>query len=186
MCKANFYDRVLVEQVIVKLLRLGAVVCVLCGGPLTFHSCYPRHIRDEEGYRHDGWIAQGCCDTCKKYPSLIPDFIMPYKHYGAAVVEAAIAKFEENGGLRFNECPADESTVRRWVAQVNERGARAAGWLLSLLFDVYDLHVSALELQNRSLLKQLARLAREIQIPETSGVIGRVNVILTRYNSGFL
>jgi hypothetical protein len=111
---------------------------------------------------------------------------MPHKHYEAAVIESAISKSEEKGGIDFNGCPADESTVRRWIAQFNECGTRAAGWLLSMLFDVYGLHVSTLELKDRSLLKQLARLVRDAPVPEAGGVIGRVNIILTRHNSGFL
>jgi hypothetical protein len=186
MCKANFYDRVLVVQTVERMLRLGKALCARCGGPLAVHGCYPRHILDEYGARHDGWIAQGCCEACKKYPSLIPDFIIPYKHYEAAVIESAISKVEAEGRIRLGDCPAAGSTVWRWVNQFEERGALAVGCLLAILYTVYGLHISALELQDRSLLKQLARLTREIPIPEAGGVIGRVNVILTRYNSGYL
>jgi len=186
MCKANFYDRYLVVQTVERMLRLSKALCAQCGGPMTVHDCYPRHILDEHGTRHDGWVAQGCCITCKKYPSLIPDFIMPYKHYEAAVIEAAILKVEEEGRLRLIDCPAAGSTVWRWVNQFEERGALAVGCLLAILYTVYGLHISALELVDQGLLKQLARLAREFPVPDACGVIGRVNIILTRHNSGFL
>jgi hypothetical protein len=164
----------------------GTVVCPLCNGVLKIHGSYWRHIHDANNEIHEGWVAQGHCEACKIYPSLIPDFIMPYKHYEAAVIEAAISKVEEEGGLRLNESPADDSTIRRWVKEFKERGALAAGRLLSILYAVYERHISALEIQNLSLMKQLARLMREMPAPETGGVIGRVNIILTRYNSGFL
>ena len=186
MSKENFYYRALVACTVGRLLRRGGVVCSLCGGSLCFHGCYPRHVKDGAGERHNGWVAQGYCGTCKKYPALIPDFVMPHKHYGVAVIEAAISEVEEDGGLRLSGCPADESTIRRWANQFKERGAQAVGWLLSILCSVYERHISTLELQNRSLLKQLARLACEIQVPKTSGAIGRVNIILTRHNLGFL
>ncbi|MCL1855804.1 MAG: DUF6431 domain-containing protein [Clostridia bacterium] len=169
-----------------ELVRRCVVICPLCGGPLTVHCCYRRHIRDGNGSRHDGWIAQGKCETCKKYPSLIPEFIMPYKHFEAAVIEAAIWEVEEKGDLGLSSCPADESTIRRWIHQFGERGAQAVGWLLSILYAVYDERIGALELQNKGLLKQLARLAREIPAPETDGTISRVNIILTSHNAGFL
>ena len=186
MCKENFYDRYLVVQTVERMLRLGKALCARCGGPMTVHDCYPRHILDEYGARHDGWIVQGCCGACKKYPSLIPDFIMPYKHYETAVIEAAILKVEEEGGLRLIDCPAAGSTVWRWVNQFEERGALAVGCLLAILYTVYGLHISALELVDQGLLKQLARLTRKFPNPGTGCVIGEVNIILTRHNSGFL
>ena len=106
ICKANFCDKDSVTQTVTGILRRGGILCALCGGVITVHGCYRRHIRDEDGERHDGWVVQGKCDACKKYPSLIPEFIMPYKHYEVAVIESAIKKVEEEGGLRLIDCPA--------------------------------------------------------------------------------
>ena len=167
-------------------MQCGDVLCPLCCGALSVHNCYQRHIVDEQGNWHNGWIAQGKCKPCKHHPSLIPDFILPYKHYEAAVIEAAVSEMEENGNFETNSCPADDSTIRRWFNQFKERGARAVGWLLSILFDLYGKYINALELQNKGFLKQLSRLLREFQTPETGGIFGRVNIILTKYNAGFL
>jgi hypothetical protein len=186
MCKANFYDRAEVMQTAEEKLRGGDVLCPRCHGPFKFHGTHSRHILDEDGERHDGWVAQCCCATCKKYPSLIPEFIMPYKHYEAAVIESAISRVEEEGGIRLIDCPAAGSTVWRWVSQFRERGALAVGWLLAILYTLYGEHQSALELVDQGLLKQLARLARKFPFPGSGSIIGRVNVILTRLGSGFL
>ena len=94
--------------------------------------------------------------------------------------------FEAEGKEVLSDCPADDATMRRWVNQFKERGAQAVGWLLSVLFTLYDRHISAVELHNKSLLKQLALLLREFRIPENGGIIGRANIILTMYNYGFL
>ena len=160
------------------------IFCALCKGRLTVNDCYQRHFIDEGGNRHDGWIAQGCCGACRKYPSLIPSFLMPYKHYKADVIEKVIFEAEEKEVL--SDCPADDATMRRWVNQFQERGARAVGWLLSALFTLCGRHISAVELHNKSLLKQLALLLREFRISESGGIIGRTNIILTMYNYGFL
>ena len=66
---------------------------------------------------------------------------MPNKHYEAAVIEAAIAKVEEEGSLRLIDCPAAGSTVWRWVSQFRERGAIAVGWLLAILCTVHSEHL---------------------------------------------
>jgi hypothetical protein len=109
---------------------------------------------------------------------------MPHKHYKAEVIEKVIFEVEENEVL--SDCPADGSTMRRWVNQFMERGTQAVGWLLSALFVLYNRHISAVELHNKSLLKQLVMLLREYRIPENGSIIGRANIILTMYNYGVL
>jgi hypothetical protein len=186
ICKENFYDRHEVTCGAEKLLRGGGVLCPLCGGRLAFHGTYRRRVIDDNGKRHDGWVAQAHCGACKTYPALIPDFIMPYMHYQAGVIEAVIEENEESGGIKVSGCAADNSTIWRWINRFKERGGRAVGSLLSILYAVYERHISALEIRNRGLLKQLTRLLREIPHAQTGGVIGRTNIILTRHGRGFL
>jgi len=76
--------------------------------------------------------------------------------------------------------------MRRWVRQFGERCPQAIGWLLSILLSLYNRRISLIKLQNMSLLKLLARLLYEFNLPKTSGIIGRVNIILTTQNCGFL
>jgi hypothetical protein len=111
---------------------------------------------------------------------------MPHKHYETKVIETAIAAAEEEGSQRLNASPADDSTVGRWVKQYKERGTQAVGWLRSILFAVYGTHVSTLDMQNKSLLKQLTSLVQKFHALGSGGVIGRVNCILTKYYSGFI
>jgi hypothetical protein len=184
--KENFYDRAGVIKTAHKLVRFGYILCPGCYWQLVVHGSYKRHLKDALGERHNGWVAQGHCVNCNTYPSLIPDFIMPFKHYMGGVIEAVIEGLEGDG-IDFSGCPADEATVQRWANQFNERGAQAAGWLISILFNVYGCFAGILEQQNKGQLKRLASLVQKIPAPtETSGVIGRANIVLTRHNVGFL
>ena len=174
-------------RTVTKLVRCGKVLCVLCMGLLNIHYCYSRHFVDENGERHDGWVAQGHCAACNKYPSLIPSFLLPYKHYKAVIIESVITEYENGNNVEYLAgYTADASTMRRWVKQFKERGARSVGWLLSVLLLLYNRRISLLKLQNMTLLKQLALLIYEFQLPKTGGIIGRVNIILTTQNCGFL
>ena len=165
----------------------GKVVCAICLGVLTINGCYRRHCRDENGTRIYGWVAQCHCEACKKYPALIPAFIMPHKHYKTEVIERVVAEYENGGTVeQIGGCSADVSTMRRWVSQFKERGARGAGWLISILLTVYEVHISSLKTKNCTLLKQLARLLTEYPALEGGGIIGRANIILTTQNCGFL
>jgi len=165
------------------LVRRREIVCPHCGGALTINGCYRRHYRDECGKRHYGWVAQGHCSVCRKYPSLLPHFLMSHKHYEAVVIERVIKNNDENCP---SNCAASDSTMRRWVNQFNERGAQAVGWLISILYAIYERRVSVIELHSKSLLKQLSRIIKEYQAPKNGEVIGMANIILTMYNCGFL
>jgi len=169
------------------LARRGAVLCARCAGQLRVHGCYWRHIKDEDGSRHYGWVVQGHCIPCNKFPALIPEFIMPHKHYMAEVIEGVIAESERGNVIEhLGGYAADVSTMRRWVRQFRERGAQAVGWLLSTLLTVYDQHIGSLKLRDMTLLKQLARLLCEYPASGNGAVIGKVNIVLTTHNCGFL
>ena len=187
ICKANFYDRAEVMLAAGELMRDGTVSCAICHGFLHLHGSYPRHCRDEEGKRHDGWIAQGCCAACDKYPALIPSFIKPYKHYRADIIEWVIGDAEEGNNVEdIAGCGADASTMRRWVREFNARGEQAARRLASLQTTARGAHASPPKLRGMPLLRQLARLLRAYPESESGGVIGRANIILTTNNCGFL
>ena len=186
-CKENFYDKIEVLRTVTKLVQCGKVLCALCMGLLNIHDCYTRHFVDENGERHDGWVAQGHCIVCDTYPSLIPSFLLPYKHYKAKIIEAVIAEYENGNNVEYlNGYSADVSTMRRWVRQFKERGARSVVWLLSILLSLYNRRINLLRLQKMTLLKQLARLLCEFRFPKTGDIIGSINIILTTQNCGFL
>jgi len=186
ICKNNFYDRSLVMQEAYKIFKNGNILCPICQGRLRLHSSYERHVTDGAGKRHDGWIAQGYCVECDRYHALIPSFIEPYKQYSAEVVEGVIMEYETCGDIKTSSCPASDSTIYRWVKQFKEHGARAVGWLLSILYTVYGQYISVIKVQQEGLLKQLARLTQRLLTCSTRGIIGRANIILTKYNQGFI
>jgi len=182
----NFYERKQVIQRADKTFRSGEVPCPICLGPLKLHGSYERHFTDEGGERYDGWIAQGYCGACKKYHSIIPSFIEPYKQYSATVIERVILEHETRGDIKTSDCPANDSTIYRWIRQFKERGAQAVGWLLSILYTVYGQHISVIKVQQEGLLKQLDQLTQRLLTCNTVGIISRTNIILTKYNHGFV
>ena len=186
-CNFDFCNKFYVRAKAEELTSRGVVSCTICMGLFTVHRVYQRCLKDRDSSKEQGWIAQLCCNVCNKYPALIPDFIMPYKHYKAEVIESVISEYENGNNVEYLiGYTADVSTMRRWVRQFKERGAQAVGWLLSTLLSLYNHRISMLKLQNMTLLKQLALLLCEFQLPKTSGIIGRVNIILTTQNCGFL
>ena len=109
--KENFHERNQVMQGADESFRNGDVACPICLGPLRLHGAYERHVKNDEGERYDGWIAQGYCVKCNRYHSLIPSFIEPYKQYSAAVVEGVISEYERTGDIKRSDCPASDSVI---------------------------------------------------------------------------
>jgi transposase-like protein len=184
--KETFYERLKVLQGAVVKLDSGGVMCPVCAGSLKLHGSYRRHLIDKVNVGHHGWIAQSYCAVCDKYHSLIPSFVLPYRQYEAEVIEEAVSSYEETGALALSESPVNNSTIYRWFRQFRDRGALALGWLLSILYDIYDAYVSVVELSAKGLLKQLDQLSRKILSGVGESILGRVNIILSRWNRGFL
>jgi hypothetical protein len=184
--KETFYERLLVLQRAIKMIDSGEALCPICGGLLKLHGSYPRCIIDKGENAHHGWIAQGYCAASNKYHSLIPSFVLPYRHYEAEVIEETLTDYEESGDISLLESPVNNSTLYRWLRQFKERGTLAVGWLLSILYDIYDIQISLVKQVAESLMSQLNYLSLRLLGSVGASILGRVNIILSRYNRGFV
>lgn len=113
--------RVESERIIKELLKAGALRCEICIQPMKQHSSYERGIK-ETGEKLT--IAIIRCTPCNKGHALIPDFLLPHKHYSGNEIESVII---ESATLPVEEIEteASESTVRRWVMRIGESIKRA-------------------------------------------------------------
>jgi hypothetical protein len=56
-------------------------------------------------------VPAGICPQCGHTHTELPNFIQPYKHYEASVIQDVV------DGKSRDTCEADESTMRRWLAE---------------------------------------------------------------------
>ena len=56
-------------------------------------------------------VPAGICPQCGHTHTELPNFIQPYKHYEASVIQDVV------DGKSRDTCEADESTIRRWLAE---------------------------------------------------------------------
>jgi hypothetical protein len=116
--------------------RLPGLFCDGCGGSdLRRHARYLR-----KGLAGDGDarcplpILRVRCRTCRRAPSVVPDFAARRLRAGDAVVEDAVARYvgDERATYRSTAAPhgLGHSTVHRWVTRL---AAVAVGTLLALL-----------------------------------------------------
>jgi hypothetical protein len=107
----------------------GRFRCALCLDPMAIHSHYERGIKET-----GEWITITIvwCERCGEYHALLPDFLLPHKHYSGNEVEYVIIECATEPVDRIDTA-ASESTVRRWIKQAGERIVQAVG-ILKILF----------------------------------------------------
>ena len=107
----------------------GDILCELCLRPMAVHSSYVRGIK-ETGARIT--IKVVWCRKCREWHALLPDFLLPRKHYSGNEIESAVID-SATETMKLIDKTASESTVRRWAVEISESIKRAVG-ILKYLF----------------------------------------------------
>ena len=141
------------EQAIQELLEAGSLRCDLCLEPMKRHSSYGRGIK-ETGEQVKIIIVR--CKPCNKGHALLPDFLLPRKHYSGNEIESVII---ESASLSAEEIETEASlsTVRRWIAQVGAGIGRASG-IIKYLFKRAGKAISELYIEPGSPYSELEQL----------------------------
>ena len=113
------------KEIIQGLISGSAILCEKCLEPMARHSSYERGIK-ETGQKIA--ITMVWCSKCKIYHGLLPDFILPCKHYSGNEIEGVII---DRGSAPVSEIDtkASESTVRRWIMEIGDRVRQAVSRL---------------------------------------------------------
>ena len=113
------------KNTIKQLLSNGAIVCELCLEPMAYHSSYIRGIKETS---QKITILVVWCNKCKKWHALLPDFLLPRKHYSGNEIESVIID-SATVPVDHIETEASEVTVRRWIKQIGEKIRQAVSIL---------------------------------------------------------
>ena len=106
--------------------------CPVCGGQSRVRDTVKRHFRDWLGIKVWGTIRRLQCKVCKKVHRELPEVMLPYKHYQAECIEAALDKREA-------QCAAEGSTQYRWLVWFTWVELLMAAHLLVALKAIGDL-----------------------------------------------
>jgi len=116
-------------EIIADAISAGLLRCALCLLPMSRHSVYERGIK-ETGEKIS--ITMIWCSACRKWHALIPDFLLPGKHYSGDEIEGVLID-SATEHTKMIDTEASESTVRRWIKQIGG-GVRRAVSLLKHIF----------------------------------------------------
>ena len=117
------------KDTIKQLIGKGAFGCELCLEPMSYHSSYIRGIKET---KQKIPIIIVWCSRCREWHALLPDFLLPNKHYSGNEIESVIID-SASVPVSHIETAASEVTVRRWINQIGER-IRQAVSILKILF----------------------------------------------------
>ena len=105
--------------------------CPKCGKLMKFRDTCNRHGLSSDTVCQWYILRRFKCEDCNNIHREIPDFLFPYKHYEADVIQAAI-----DGNT--DDIYADESTIRHWRKQWQTQEPRIRLILIALLAQAYN------------------------------------------------
>ncbi len=98
------------ENTAYRVLNRDIPICPACDAIMTGYDTRKRQAIDISGEKQLFLLRRLKCPLCSVLHLEIPDFIAPKKHYCKEVILLV-----QNGNDA--NCPADDSTIRRWKQQ---------------------------------------------------------------------
>jgi hypothetical protein len=111
------------------------------------------------------------CTACGKTFTLLPDFLLPFKHYTAAEIEGVLRHFFGGGRLSELHSEADESTLRRWWKEFSQKLPQWAGSLEAQVFKLFNRTPSFIEMSSLPLTRLQKVLSQLPALPSSWTVI---------------
>jgi transposase-like protein len=98
-------------------------------------------------------IDRFLCTACGKTFTLLPDFMLPFKHYTAADIEEVLRHLFGGGKLGDSSSRADDRTLRRWWKEFSQKLPQWAGLLEAQVFKLFNRTPSFIETSSLPLTK---------------------------------
>ena len=108
--------------------------CPFCSSSLAIRDSKNRKALKDDGVKRIYRLRRLKCSACDTLHTELPDFMLPFKHYEASVIEEALEG--PNG-----HCPADNSTMNRWRSWFERNRTLIESSLSSLCTQLHGSHV---------------------------------------------
>ena len=131
---ARYEERFNEERSVFHIIRLESEedpVCPVCSGELKAKDSRRRHVIQADGSRKYYQLRRLRCRKCRGIHTELPACIQPRKHYGAEVIEGELDQ-------RRTDCPAEESTRRRWRNAFSRAKDQIDGVLRSIWTKMFE------------------------------------------------
>lgn len=88
-------------------------VCPNCGGEIKYYDHVKRMYKEKYGQKKYLYLARYRCKGCHAIHRILPDNLLPYKHYSADVIFGVVNGFITNTTIGFEDYPCDW-TMKNW------------------------------------------------------------------------
>lgn len=109
-CQEYVQNENIILQKIKHFIKEGKILCPNCGSKVYVHSVYWRQVIDMDPHAVKIRILKIKCanSSCAKIHAILPDFIVPQKHYSKKIIKQALIETTDS------DCSAEDSTIFRW------------------------------------------------------------------------
>lgn len=94
----------------------NVLTCPKCGGILKYYDKVNRLVRQKGGCKSDVKIKRFKCAECKHILRDLPNYIYPFKHYEAAIIDGVLEGLITPETIGFEDYPC-ELTMLRWTRE---------------------------------------------------------------------
>ena len=109
-----------------KIISVENPYCPYCDSLLKYRDSRYRTGKQSSGSKRRYQIRRLKCPDCGKTHTELPDFLHPYKHYEAEVIQNELDEISPSC------CGADDSTIRRWRTGWRQTRAQAGRAISSI------------------------------------------------------
>ncbi len=92
------------------------LTCPHCSGELKYYDTVPRIVRIKKGTVRWTRVKRYTCPVCGSVHRILPDFLLPRKHYEAEIIKGVINGSITPFDLDYEDYPC-EMTMARWKAE---------------------------------------------------------------------
>ncbi len=95
------------------MIEKGNDICPNCGGALKYYDSVKRVVKSGYGRKRWIFIDRYMCLCCGKTHRMLPDNLIPYKHYEKHIIEGFVSGKITGYLLEFEDYPS-ESIINEW------------------------------------------------------------------------
>ena len=92
------------------------IFCSKCGASTKYYDTVKRLARTGYGKSYMAYVQRYMCTKCKSVHRMLPDFLMPYKHYEKRIIEGFISGTITSDMLEYEDYPC-VSTIKNWKSR---------------------------------------------------------------------
>lgn len=89
------------------------LTCLHCGGSMKYYDKAKRIVKGKYGKTREIYVYRYRCLQCGEIHRVIPDTLIPFKHYEREIIQGVLDGTITPETLGFEDYPS-EMTMRRW------------------------------------------------------------------------